>query len=153
MGRAIAVAGRHKAGPDNVAVGGGPCGRRQRRAWVCRSVRRHQPLQLFEPVLHEDLAAAGALVGGLIGHEAGHQPGFVRTHYEEVRYPVTRQARRCRTVDAVRDEIAGYDVRYRYHGRDFITRLAYDPGPTLAIDLNARPADPRPQPPAWSRTR
>lgn len=30
---------------------------------MCRSVRRHQPLQLFEPVLHEDLAAAGALVG------------------------------------------------------------------------------------------
>ena len=97
--------------------------------------------------------AAGALVGGLVGHEAGRQPGFVRTRYEEVRYPVTRQARRCRTVDAVRDEIAGYDVRYRYHGRDFITRLAYDPGPTLAIDVNARPADPRPQPPAWSRAR
>lgn len=97
--------------------------------------------------------AAGALVGGLIGHDAERQPGYSRTRYEDVRYPVTREARRCRTVEATREEIAGYDVRYRYHGRDFVTRLAYDPGPTLEIDVTARPADPRPQPPAWSRAR
>lgn len=97
--------------------------------------------------------AAGAIVGGLIGHEAERQPGYTRTRYEDVRYPVTRDVRRCRTVEATREEIAGYDVRYRYHGRDFVTRLAYDPGPTLEIDVSARPAAPRPQPPAWSRPR
>ncbi len=97
--------------------------------------------------------AAGALVGGLIGHEAGRQPGYVQTRYEDVRYPVTREARRCRTVESFREEIAGYDVRYRHHGRDFVTRLAYDPGPTIELDVEARPAAAHPQPPAWSRAR
>jgi uncharacterized protein YcfJ len=86
--------------------------------------------------------AAGAIVGGLIGHDAERQPGYRAVRYEDVRYPVTREARRCRTVAAVREEIAGYDVRYRYHGRDFVTRLAYDPGATLEIDVEARPAAP-----------
>jgi uncharacterized protein YcfJ len=97
--------------------------------------------------------AAGAIVGGLIGHDAERDAGYARARYEDVRYPVTREARRCRTVESVRDEIAGYDVRYRYQGREFLTRLAYDPGPTLAVDVEARPAAPRPQPPAWSHAR
>lgn len=97
--------------------------------------------------------AAGALVGGLIGHDAERQSGYARVRYEDVRYPVTRETRRCRTVEATRETVVGYDVRYRYHGREFVARLDHDPGPTLAIDVVARPATVGPQPPAWSRAR
>lgn len=97
--------------------------------------------------------AAGALVGGLIGHDAERQSGYARVRYEEVRHPVTREVRRCRTVESTREAVIGYDVRYRYQGREFVTRLDHDPGPTLAIDVVARPVGAGPQPPAWSRAR
>ena len=40
-----------------------------------------------------------------------------------------RTVQRCRTVYDGRDEIVGYNVVYRYQGRDYTTRMAYDPVP------------------------
>jgi uncharacterized protein YcfJ len=46
---------------------------------------------------------------------------------------------RCRTVYDSRDEITGYNVAYRYQGRDYTTRMAYDPGPTMRVQVSLAP--------------
>jgi len=86
---------------------------------------------------------AGAIIGGMIGNEAErNNGGYVRTSRDEVvvdRVPVSRDVQRCRTTSQYRDEIVGYDVRYRYNGREYTTRLSYDPGQTLDVDVAVRP--------------
>ena len=96
--------------------------------------------------------AAGAVIGGLIGNSAergsndGYDNGYRRTAYEVERVPVTRDVQRCNVVSEYRDEVRGYDVRYSYNGREYATRLAYDPGPTLPINVDVRPSYRAPAP-------
>lgn len=88
--------------------------------------------------------AAGAVIGGLIGNdmERSSYRGYRRSGYVDVeRIPVTRNVERCRTTNSYQEEITSYDVRYRYNGREYVTRLSYDPGPTLPINIEVRPAD------------
>lgn len=101
--------------------------------------------------------AAGAVIGGLIGADAERNSGgYVRTSRDVVevdRVPVSRDVQRCRNTSQVRDEIVGYDVRYNYNGREYVTRLAQDPGPTLTVDVAVRPRAPSNQPvPTYRRT-
>ena len=93
--------------------------------------------------------AAGAIVGGLIGNSvennnAGYNSGYRRASSRDYvqleRTPVTRDVQRCNVVSESREEIRGYDVRYRYHDREYTTRLAYDPGPTMPINVDVRPS-------------
>ncbi len=42
---------------------------------------------------------------------------------------------RCRTVDYTRDVVRGYDVAYRHQGRLFTTRMPYDPGRFVQVDV------------------
>ena len=89
--------------------------------------------------------AAGAIVGGLVGNQiensapstasAQSASGPARVDY----VPETRTVQRCRTVYDGRDEIVGYNVAYRYQGRDYTTRMAYDPGPTMNVRVNLAP--------------
>jgi len=87
--------------------------------------------------------AAGAVVGGLVGHqvERNAQPGFAPPTSEEVveRVPVTHEVQRCHSVSDAQDKIVGYDVRYDYHGHEFRTRLAYDPGTEMPVNVEVRP--------------
>lgn len=92
--------------------------------------------------------AAGAVIGGLIGHDIErngggydrYDSGYRRASaYEIERVPVTRDVQRCNVVSDDREEVRGYDVRYSYNGREYTTRLAYDPGPTLPINVDVRP--------------
>ena len=98
--------------------------------------------------------AAGAIVGGLIGNSVdrdnarygdgyGYNDGYRRASsydYAEVdRVPVTRDVQRCNVVSESREEIRGYDVRYSYNNREYTTRLSYDPGPTIPVNINVRP--------------
>jgi uncharacterized protein YcfJ len=63
----------------------------------------------------------GALLGGLAGHAyEQHQ------NNQETQDDLDRS--RCRVV---RDGQQAYDVRYRYHGREYTARLDHQPGPTL----------------------
>ena len=101
--------------------------------------------------------AAGAIIGGLIGADAERNSGgYVRTSRDVVevdRVPVSRDIQRCRNVSQYRDEIVGYDVRYNYNGREYTTRLAQDPGPTLTVDVAVRPRGASTQPvPTYRRT-
>lgn len=93
----------------------------------------------------------GALAGGLLGSTVGKGNGRVAAaavaaatgavvggqwnngnRYE--RYP--QQVERCRTNNHYRQVMNGYDVRYRLQGRDFQTRLPYDPGRWVMLNAN-----------------
>lgn len=106
-------------------------------------------------------ALLGAVVGGVVGNRFGHGGGRVATTavgavvgasagaslgrnsggYQA--QPSYGYEQRCQTVDAYRVEsrVEAYDVTYRYHGHVYGTRLPYDPGDRLAVDVDVRPAD------------
>jgi uncharacterized protein YcfJ len=90
--------------------------------------------------------AAGVVVGGLLGNaienspssapsSANYDPQPARVDYT----PETRTVQRCQTVNDSREQISGYNVTYRYNGRDYQTRMAYDPGQTLNVRVNLAP--------------
>lgn len=79
-------------------------------------------------------AAVGAVTGALVGHNMGNQDrGYG--------YSEPRQVERCRTRDHYRQVVAGYDVVYRYQGRNMSTTLPYNPG--RFIDVNVAVAENR----------
>ena len=100
--------------------------------------------------------AAGAIIGGLIGNNAennGYSRASSPREYVDIeRVPVTRDVQRCQTVADYREEIRGYDVRYSYHGREYSTRMNYDPGPTLQVEVGVRPSSYRQNAPSYSRS-
>ena len=87
----------------------------------------------------------GIVAGGLIGNQVensppayagpGYAPGPARVDY----VPETRTVQRCTTVYDDRDEVTGYNVAYRYQGRDYSTRMAFDPGATMRVQVNLTP--------------
>jgi uncharacterized protein YcfJ len=88
----------------------------------------------------------GVVAGGLIGNQiensppANAAPGYAQGGPARVDYiPETRTVQRCKTVYDNRDEVTGYNVAYRYQGRDYTTRMAYDPGPTMRVQVNLAP--------------
>jgi uncharacterized protein YcfJ len=84
---------------------------------------------LGHQVDHGGGTAAGAVIGGLLGHhlerraERDDQPDLDRS--------------RCR-VAGDPGNIAGYDVRYEFNGREYVTRMNEEPGRRLRVgrDLN-----------------
>jgi uncharacterized protein YcfJ len=72
---------------------------------------------------------AGAVAGAVVGDRVatgGAQPAQGQ--------PVQR----CRTVDAGgRDVVRGYNVVYRYNGRDIATTMPYDPGNSVRVTVSA----------------
>jgi uncharacterized protein YcfJ len=104
--------------------------------------------------------AAGTVIGGIVGGVAGHQVGSGRGNDVATvagaiagamignnlasrsggdpvvaAPPEQRVVQRCRTVDSWEDVIRGYDVTYRYGGRDATVRLPYDPGPRVRVAI------------------
>jgi uncharacterized protein YcfJ len=102
-------------------------------------------------------AILGAIAGGLIGSTVGKGDGKVAaaavgaatgavvgdrwpsnsTHTESV----PQQVEHCRTRDDYRQIVTGYDVRYRFEGREYTTHLPYDPGKWLPLNVNFSVAD------------
>jgi uncharacterized protein YcfJ len=87
--------------------------------------------------------AAGAVIGGIVGNQAERDAdsGY-RTAGRDVvvdRVPVTREVERCQDVAESRERIVGYDVRYEYNGREFRTRMPFDPGNQIAVNVEVRP--------------
>ena len=89
--------------------------------------------------------AAGAVIGGLIGNQADREAGRVGPGGPPVtevqRVPVDRNVERCRVVQEVREARVGYDVRYTYNGREFVTRLDRDPGRFVRVNVNVQLAE------------
>lgn len=111
----------------------------------------------------------GAIAGGLIGNQFGHGDGRVaatffgtvlgdalvadhqarRSGYQSgyrSRYPVGERVsyrERCDThTRYVREEhVRSYDVTYRYQGRLYHTRTAFDPGDSLRVRVDVMPVE------------
>ena len=99
----------------------------------------------------------GAIIGGALGNELGHRKSNKRVgvavgaalgaslgndiarnrstggHYE------LRERCAVSHREAWRDEVVGYDVRYRFQGEIYETRLPYNPGKEIEIEVNHRP--------------
>lgn len=93
----------------------------------------------------------GAIAGGLLGSTVGKGNGKVaaaavgaatgavvggRWNNGERYTSYPQQVERCHTIDNVRQVVSGYDVRYRFQGREFGTRLPYDPGEWVTLKVN-----------------
>ena len=74
--------------------------------------------------------AAGAILGGILGHQ------LERRNDRDTQPDLDRS--RCRYLSAGTDRLEGYDVRYEHGGREYVTRLAHDPGRRLRLgeDIN-----------------
>lgn len=102
-------------------------------------------------------AILGAVVGGLVGSTIGKGDGRVAaaavgaatgavigdrwndsgSTYRHVERPVER----CRMVDNFHHEVVGYNVTYRYNGRHYTTRMPYDPGEWVNLNVDFSVAD------------
>jgi uncharacterized protein YcfJ len=100
----------------------------------------------------------GAVIGGVIGHQVGSGRGndaatvagtligaAIGNDAASNNYSVERRSRpvqRCETrYRAHREErIDGYRVMYRYHGQKYVTEMPYDPGKSLRVRVDIRPA-------------
>ena len=99
----------------------------------------------------------GAIVGGLIGNQMERNNADEPERVTEVeRVPVERNVERCRKVDEVREATVGYDVRYEYNGRQFVTRMPNDPGRFVHVRVDLQPVveepvapPPGPRPPSY----
>ena len=98
-------------------------------------------------------AVIGGIAGGLIGHQIGSGSGntaatiagtlggaAVGNEVARRNSDGPRAVERCRTVADQRERVVGYDVVYRFQGREFSTRLPYDPGPDLRVNVSVAPA-------------
>ena len=79
------------------------------------------------------------ILGSIIGAAVGNQFGRARAS-SNVREVVEQ---RCRTVNEqhVEERIEGYDVTYRWHGREYTTRMPYDPGDRMRVRVSVAPVD------------
>jgi uncharacterized protein YcfJ len=78
--------------------------------------------------------AAGAIIGGAVGYNVSR---------ERKGYAGTRVTERCETRyrDSYEERVDGYDVTYEYAGRQYLTRLPYDPGDRIRIRVDVTPAN------------
>lgn len=105
-------------------------------------------------------AILGGLVGGLLGNTVGKGHGrqaataigaatgaIVGDNIDNDGQDYRREARRprfeerCRVVDNISRELTGYNVTYRYQGRDYTTFMAHDPGRSVRVNVNISLAD------------
>ena len=56
-----------------------------------------------------------------------------------VAVPRERQVQRCETVNNTEQRLEGYEVHYLYDGREYVTRLPYDPGPRVRVNVDVHP--------------
>ena len=104
------------------------------------------------PVARKDNNILAPIIGGVIGGLLGHQVGSGRGNTaatiagaaggamagSAIGNRAEAQApQQCRTVQSMRDVVKGYDVVYRYNGRDVNILMPYDPGRTIKVGVSA----------------
>ena len=79
--------------------------------------------------------AAGAIIGGAIGHNVSQQR-------QRERFGDDRYYERCETRyrDRYDERVDGYEVTYEYGGRQYVTRMPYDPGDRIRVRVDVSPA-------------
>jgi len=90
----------------------------------------------------------GGVIGGLLGHQVGQGSGqTAATIVGATGGAVAGSAvanrsnpqpapQQCRTIETSREVINGYDVVYRYNGREANVKLPYNPGNTLTVGIS-----------------
>lgn len=81
--------------------------------------------------------AVGAATGAIVGDNIGND----RREYGAPRRPVYEE--RCQVNDNWSQRLTGYNVTYRYQGRDYTTFLPYDPGRSVKVNVNVSLAEER----------
>ena len=78
---------------------------------------------------------AGALLGGALGNDYSN-----RTQGSTTSKRVTE---RCHDVERIteRRELAGYEVTYRYHGREYVSMMDHDPGRRVRVAVSVDVAE------------
>jgi uncharacterized protein YcfJ len=80
---------------------------------------------------------AGAILGGAIGHsvsvDRARQQGVETVHRYE----------RCDVHyrDSYVERVEGYDATYEYAGREYATRMPYDPGERIRVRVDVSPVE------------
>ena len=78
-------------------------------------------------------AAVGAGVGAVAGDAIGNQ------NRSDATITTTTPVQRCRQVDNFQAVTTGYMVTYEYDGQRFSTRLPYNPGNQLRVNVAVTP--------------
>ena len=105
-------------------------------------------------------AVVGAVVGGILGNQIGRGTGrtvatavgaatgaIVGDNIDNDGYRGQRVAsrpvveERCRVVDQWERRLTGYNVVYRYQGREYTTFLPYDPGNSVRVRVQVSLAE------------
>ena len=68
---------------------------------------------------------AGAAAGGFAGNQ-------VQKNMQQ-KDVVTTSERRCKTLNEKSQKVVGYNVTYRFEGKDGVVRMPFKPGPTLPV--------------------
>lgn len=85
---------------------------------------------------------AATVAGVLIGSALGHNAAARRQAQYGYSQPQAYQVERCdqRIEQTYEERIDGYQVEYEYWGQRYFTRLPYDPGERLRVQVAVRPA-------------
>jgi uncharacterized protein YcfJ len=78
---------------------------------------------------------AGAIIGAGIGHDSARREYGSATREEVVRRCDVRYEREYE------ERIEGYRVTYEYNGREYTTRMPYDPGERIKVRVAVAPAE------------
>ncbi|MFL6582392.1 MAG: glycine zipper 2TM domain-containing protein [Burkholderiales bacterium] len=115
-----------------------------------------QPVTQAAPQQHNYLGAiVGGVAGGLLGSQVGHGNGRVAgaavgagvgavagdamANSSNDKITTMAPVKRCRQVDTVQSVTTGYMVTYEYDGQRFSTRLPYNPGNQLRVNVAVTP--------------
>ena len=109
-------------------------------------VQRQTPVQDEKRIAGTVLGGvAGGLLGSQVGGGSGKQvatvAGAAAGAYAGNQVQKNMQQRdvtsatetRCKTVQVRSEKLVGYDVTYRYQGREDIVRMSYDPGKRIPV--------------------
>jgi uncharacterized protein YcfJ len=85
----------------------------------------------------------GAVAGAIVGDKVDPNGGVI-TGGANAAPPGQQLVQRCRSVDDWHEVVRGYNVTYRYNGRDATVRLPYDPGPNVRVAVSVVPENRQP---------
>lgn len=83
---------------------------------------------------------AATAAGAVLGAMAGDKYADSRREYGPAE-PRVRVEQRCREVDNWTRKVTGYDVVYRYQGRDYTSFMPFDPGNKVRVNVSVSLAE------------
>jgi len=78
--------------------------------------------------------AAGAIAGAMVGDRVDNRNGQPSSVQEQA-------VRQCRTVEAIEQRTAGYNVTYEYRGQTYTSLMNSDPGNRVRLRVSVQPVD------------